>query len=406
MRLHAERGRTVILFLASVVLLSGACAKTWVLDPDSRGGPGGAGARGGGAGTPSGGAAGGGGVGAAGGGGQDVGGSRSEGGSTGSGGFFGMGGRGSFCANAGHVAYDIPTTDMVFLVGRDVSMSSKFGDETRMSATQAGLQTVIAPNETAVNFGYQDFPSLNGACSGGTSCCASQDFPVYPGALRSGAIDHALHQCGQGPPGNACVAQADSRPVAQALAAASSLFNSPPDILNDRDVVLMVDGPPGCVGEDPSNACLSALMAVSMLSSASIKTYVIGVGDAAQDEPCLQQIALMGGTSTPLFNTSDPTSLSKALGQIVTSATESSCTIRLHEKVDPSLISVLLQGHEIPYDPSRRDGWSYVAGSSAQIQVYGSSCRDLQGALSAHPGTVLMILSGCPPCGEAFACPH
>ena len=398
MRLDAERGRAVILCIASAAIAlagGGGCVRSWMLGPDSGGAGGGIGP--GGAAGPGGGAA----AGSQGVGGQDAAGGRGGGGFPGSGGLFGSGGHNFSCPNPTRVPYDIPTTEMIFLVGRDASMATKFGDGTRMSATQAAVQAIVASNETAINFGYQDFPSLTGTCSNGDMCCPSNDFPVYPGALTAAAIDHALHQCGLGPPVNACVAQTDSRPVAQALTAAATLFNAQPDVMNDREIVLVVDGPPGCVGQDSSSACLSALMAISTLNNAAVKTYVIGVGETAVDEACLLQIALAGQTSVPLFDAGDQVSLSKALTQIVTAATDSSCTIKLHSKVDPTLISVLLQGREIPFDSSGRDGWSFVAGSSVRIQVHGLACRALQSARSDE-----VVWSGCPPCGEAFPCPH
>lgn len=386
MRLDADqvraRGVSLLLFLCAATALA-ACSRTWVLGgPLGAGGAGGPGAAGGGDASD----AGGGGAGGMAGG---------MGGLSGQGGRNDMGGHGaSSCQNPQYVKFDIPTSDMVFVVGRDQSMSTKFGDTTRMAAVQSAVYQAVFANNTAVNFGYQDFPSIDG-CSDGSMCCPSSDYVVYAQPMSTAAINAALYHCNQSQPGMGCVAQSDSRPVSQTLSMVSGLFDSPPYPTNDRYVVLVTDGAPGCTTEDSSQACMNAQMAVSTLSRAGIKTYVVGVGGDAQDEPCLQQIALMGGTSTPLFDVTDPTSLSKALAQIVDVAASTSCTIELNQKIaDVTLISVFLQGHEICFDPTGRDGWSYAPGSSVRIEMHGSACDSLQ---TLHARDV-MIWSGCSPC--------
>jgi hypothetical protein len=241
-RLDAGRYRLALLVGFAGAMASGgaSCTKTWML----------------GGGLDAGGA----------GGGAVLGG----GGASGSSGFFGQGGHGGSgsgghgcaCTTTGRLHYDIPTSDMIFVVGRNASMSTKFGDNgTRMTAVQAAVHTVTTANQNAVNFGFQDFPSLNG-CSNGSTCCPSADTAAYPSPLNAGAIDQAFRTCGPGPTVVGCVAQNDSRSVAQALSSAGDAFVAPRDIPNDRYVVLITDGAPGCVTDDPQQACSSALKVV------------------------------------------------------------------------------------------------------------------------------------------------
>ncbi|HEY4188565.1 MAG TPA: VWA domain-containing protein [Polyangia bacterium] len=382
-RLDAERYRLALLVFVLALASGGAsCTKTWVLGGDlGAGGAGGEIAIGG-------------------------------GGSSGSSGFFGQGGKGGSgsgghgcaCTTTGRLRYDIPTSDMIFVVGRNQSMSTKFGDNgTRMTAVQSVVHAATTANQDAVNFGFQDFPSLNG-CSNGTTCCPSTDIPVYPSPLNAGAIDGAFRMCGPGPSVNGCVAQNDSRSVAQALSSAGDLFGAPRDIPNDRYVVLITDGPPGCVTDDPQQACSSALKVLSSWAHSSIKTYVIGIGDAAQDQQCLQSIALMGQASTNLFDVADPSSLTKAINQIVDSAAAAACTVELlTSPSDPMLVSVFLQGRELCYDPTGRSGWSYPSyPSPMRIEINGADCAAVQ---AAPQPLDLVVSTGCLSCNTSLSCP-
>jgi hypothetical protein len=367
--------RAAVLLLFGCGILCGTCTKTWVLAPDS---------------TSAGGQSGGSGVGGH--------------------GFPGNGGSGGRQAcNIMQVNSQERMADLILAVGRDASMQSRFADTTRMAAVQAALNDAVMGNQNLVNFGYQDFPAL-GACAGGASCCISSE-QVTPSPYSYPLIEQDLAQCapGSGPPQSGCVAPTDSRPLTQALMSASTVFNSlqsgPQGDTNDHYVMLLVDGTAGCVGEDPDDACTSALAALSTLGRASVKTYVVAIGEDAENDMCLQQLALAGGAANPVtpfvVQARDPTQLTKNIGKII-AAIAPSCIIDLKTvPSDISEISVYVQSHQIPHDASQTNGWSFFPASNVEIQVFGPACQTVQ---AAAPNDV-RVYAGCPPCGENFPCP-
>ena len=375
MRLDAHHGRVrAVLVLGLTFTLAASvagCSKTWVLD--STPGAGGMAASG------SGGAA----------------------ATSGTGGNPGFGGHGDQGAG-GHAScssiswqYSSPPAELVFVVGRNASMSSKFSDTTRMTAVQMDVHSIVASNPT-VAFGYQDFPSFTGCPTGGT-CCSSTDDGVTPAIGAMSNIDQMLyHPCDSSGVGMGCVAATDSRAVSQTLAALDVFTSN--DSTNDRYIVLITDGPPGCPTEDPGKACGAAQSQVSgLMTHGGIKTYVVGIGDDAQGDSCLQQLATQGGTGTP-YTALDSGALMRALSQIANVAAVT-CTIDIKVPPDKGLIQVQVQGKEIHYDQTgNTGGWSYdpvpFGNATDRIELSGSACLYLQNSRSAQ----LAVWSGCPPC--------
>ncbi len=302
----------------------------------------------------------------------------------GRGGGLGTGGSGPQpCSNRVKLNWEIEKADLVFSVGRNSSMAAKFGDTTRMSAVQQTLRTLVMASQNAVNFGYQDFPSI-GSCSNG-GCCTNSS-PVYPSPGAFGLIDQAMRTCDGLPSMNACVSQSDSRPVGDALR--STINPGPsrvflPDNMRDRYLVLILDGAPVCDAEDPIQSCQTAQQQVSMLIRANINVYVVPVGDDAEMTACLRTIALQAnnGTATVPFTypARDPAQLMMSMGKIVAKAAAASCVINLLSVPgDPTRVELFIRNHKILPDPSGQNGWSFIPGSPGTIQVHGTSCEELQ----------------------------
>jgi len=383
MRLDAEHDKrwrhALFLACAATVVTAGACTKSWVLGPE----PGAGGAGAGGMALPS-----------------------------GSGGFTFPGGSGGFTADhggtGGHtptcttmsVGFDIPKTNMALLVGRDTSMSMRLGgggsgDSSRMAAVQSQLKSLITTNQYAINFGYLGFPSLV-ACPNGMACCANgtEDGYAPPQGGAALSIMNMLTSCLPGTSMPGCTSLNDARPVAQALQAADGIFSSSSKN-GDRVVLLIADGAPGCATDDPSTKCAAEKQAVATLYNDGIRTYVIAIGDDAQNDSCLQQIAGAGSSTMPTA-VSDTASLMTALTRAMALALSAACTVELTPgNYDPDLLSVRLgdhdQDHEIP--PDSHDGWTF-AGSFTRIKLNGASCMKLQ----TSPTLKVSVNYGCPPC--------
>ena len=325
------------------------------------------------------------------------------GGALGKGGAAGFGGRGGSLGTGGQpapacsptqdkIGVQILTTDLIFIVDRTMSMGTKVGDTTRMGAVQTVLRTLIQSKQNEVNFGYAEFPGT-GPCP--NACCISFN-SVATQPANYLAIDGAM-QCDFGP---SCLAQNDARPMAQTLMAVPGLWgNNQP---YDPTVVLIVDGPPGCSFDDPSQTCQPALDAVSMLNGSATETYVVALGEDAQSETCLQKMAARGGTQMGLIPVSEngpdlTAALGEKIGPIVASAAETSCTIELKSK-PPRMdqVSVFIKGTEVCHDFSTKNGWTWADQKSVRIQLRGPACQMLQNARQPD----VWVRFGCAPCGD------
>jgi len=369
---HDKRWRHRLLCsVALAALTTAACTRSWMLGPESDAGTGGmTGAMAGAGGGPP---------------------------IPGTGGFPGFGGRGDSgsggrspsCMNPSFPPTSMVTADVVFVVSRNQSMKTPFGDMTRMTAVQAAVYQIAQANEKAIRFGYEDFPAIEG-CSDGSMCCPSSKYHTPALPMNAGSVNAGLNHCDQSGPGTGCVADSDSRALSQTLGDVADLFN-PPD---DHYLVLIMDGPPGCPGEDPTTACNKAQAGETPLTSMGYKTYVIELGDQAQSDFCLNQLAHLGGTGTQLLSADDPQSLGVALSKAMSVPLSTPCTVQLLGKIsDPSLISVFVgpDRTEVHYDQSGSDGWSWVNGNG-RINLQGKACA----AAQAHPG--ITVRYGCPPC--------
>jgi len=373
----------LLLALGLIAAAGTACSKSWVLNPDlGAGGMGGmTGSTGGAGGAPV---------------------------ADGSGGLPGFAGHGDF-GSGGHascksmgVGSSTTTAEMVFVVGRNASMANSFGDSgSRMTAVQTAVHNAVFAEQNFVNFGYQSFPSFNG-CPDGSMCCSSADDGTDTQPVSTPSIDKVLYRpCDQNQSGggSGCVAFTDSRAVSSTLNSIMGRFDSNPDPSNDRYVVLVTDGPPGCPSDDPYKACTAAQTAVSKLANANIKTFVVDVGANSSGDACLDQLATAGGAHMPTFYPSDPSSLASALAQITNVAAVTTCTIVLSGGVDPDQLQVFVGTRQVHFEAAGVNGWNVLPGppSISRIQLHGSACAY---ALALHEPSV-QVFSGCPPCTAA-----
>jgi len=175
-----------------------------------------------------------------------------------------------------------------------------------------------------------------------------------------------------------CLSMTDGHPIAPTLMRTAPLFTSSDANLHDsRYVVLMTDGPPGC-GEDATEACNTAVTAVSNLAKSAV-VPVVALGDEAANNSCLKSMAMQGGyfVVPPPVTAKDTKSLTASLIQIVAKAASQYCTIKLSApRVDPGQEVVIWAfGHWItPHDSN--NGWEFWPADQSQwIQVYGDACR-------------------------------
>jgi hypothetical protein len=184
------------------------------------------------------------------------------------------------------------------------------------------------------------------------------------------------------------VSSSEARPLAGELKRVRDLY-APfgPEPLTDRYVLLTIDGPPSCPYEDPRRMCESAMQEMTRLAGAmaAVKTFVVALGDDAAGDPCLEELALMGGAASerpdPLFVARNRDDLQRAFDNVFDEVASSVCELNLAPgSFDPSRssIAIYIRDEEIPRDRMRQNGWDFVDRSNLRIQLYGNACESLK----------------------------
>ncbi len=289
------------------------------------------------------------------------------------------------------VGREIPSVDVMLVVGRDASMASNFDWGTRMSVTGAAISDVVSSFQAGVQFGYVEYPAIDG-CGPGVCCVSGPAIPPAPNTkdFITGAL-----ACGN----QSCTAASDARPIDAAIKLAAGAFFSPAPPFTNQYIVLIADGPPYCYGNDTGQSCSDARKAVQGATNQKIATYVIGVGGGVEQDDCLRMLASAGGTGgtpSPVLPGRDGKSLGNSLYGAVGSAAASRCVIDLTESVfDPGRVQLQINKAEIPFDQAHVNGWAFRQGSgSMTIDVFGDSCRLLQTTSDKD----ITVWQGCPPC--------
>lgn len=298
--------------------------------------------------------------------------------------------------------FDLRSSNVIFVLGRNQSMGERFGDTTRMSAVTSMLEKLLMPLKSGLKFGYVESPSIEG-CSSQSMCCATGlERSIWPSLDNwEDGLQRAFARC---PPGSAstqgCVSSSPSRPITQALLTTQGIYSNISS--SSKYAVLVLDGVPGCMGEDPVMACGTAGIQVSQLANSNINTFVVAMGDTSGSYPCLEDLAYRGKMPrpgpSPVYSAQDPTALNGVLNEIIDAVAAPACRIDLDSPVpDATRVSLLAGLDEIPNDSQGKDGWRFVPGSQRSIQIFGKACRTI---LQTHAQDIT-LWSGCPPCTAA-----
>ncbi len=147
---------------------------------------------------------------------------------------------------------------------------------------------------------------------------------------------------------------------------------------------------PSVFGAGANGNCLdtaSTQSAVAALTSAGVKTFVLGVPGAGPYGTYLDQLAAAGGTDHyyPATDTTQA-ALEAALDAITAKAVDS-CVITLENPpTDPGLTNVIVDGTTVAKDPV--DGWSWGDGN-ASIVLNGAGC------VAAKAAVNIQVAVGC-----------
>lgn len=241
--------------------------------------------------------------------------------------------------------------EVLFVIDRSMSMGwTPAGfTRTRWEAVIEVMEEVFADLEPRVGTGALLFP--NGPT------CALPDEPHVP--IAEDNLDDVLASL-------TTVVDGPS-PIEYALSRAYEWFQRDrPDRAN-RFVVLLSDGDP--------TVCYGAYfpsISVRNARELGIDTFGVAVaGDIA---------AIVHGAGRPYYAAADHEELRTALGEIEAALT--GCVFDAPFERDPtSSLRVLVDGEEVPFDPSGREGWAWTGLDDRSISLYGDTCaRRLESA--------------------------
>ncbi len=253
--------------------------------------------------------------------------------------------------------------DVLLVVDKSGSMEDPLSNgQQKWSVMRTALTQVVTQYQTGINFGLMLFPHGD-ACTPGNVLSA-----VASG--NSTAISSALNS----------TSPLGGTPTDTTLTAALAYYQGNPVNADGRYVLLATDGEPNCGnGQDSSIPTITeSIAAVAALRNAGIPTYVLGFGDAINNDPTtLQAMAAAGGTGQ-FYAANSPAQLNAALDAIAGEIGVASCTFILQQTpADVDKLGVFIDNNAVPRDVSHGTGWDYDPVTNS-ITFYGSSCDILE----------------------------
>jgi hypothetical protein len=151
------------------------------------------------------------------------------------------------------------------------------------------------------------------------------------------------------------------------------------DLSRDRYVLLITDGQQESCNTAGGDAGTEQI--VADLQKNGVTTFVLGFGSGV-DPKQLDKLADLGGRpatnqATRYYKAEDGQSFAQALAAIA-KRSRLGCSYTL-DQAPPSLsgLHVTFDGHEVPQDPSRAEGWHFDT-QSRVLSFHGQACRDLE----------------------------
>lgn len=285
---------------------------------------------------------------------------------------------------ATEVKADAVPPNMLVVLDRSCSMTSKVGNQSKWEIAVAALNKLLQANTGKMRFGLILFPDITG-----NKC--TQDavtVPVAPGkeTTISSLLTAALQKSDQYFPDGPCVTNIDT---AMEQAAAEPSFK---DKTRSSFALLITDGKQaGCsvAGGDTG----TTKIITDLLGQQGVSTFVVGFGGGV-DPKQLNIFAEAGGVTsgdptTKYYKAEDQQSLDAALAKIA--AKTMGCVYQLGQ-VPPTLdkLYVFFDNKEVPQDKTHQDGWDYDETTNT-VTFYGAACQSLKDGKVAD----LDIVYGC-----------
>jgi hypothetical protein len=244
---------------------------------------------------------------------------------------------------------------------------------TKLEDLKDAVYALLNQGEGEIRFGWMNYPDMSGFLPEGCE----------PGVVSVGISDNSANDIR----GVLAVLGAEGgTPTGGTLQAANN-YQPLHDATRQNFVMLVTDGVPTCPNGDGSSENEAdnqlALQAVRALHSASIDTFVIGLGTSIADTNpgLLSQMATEGGrprSGNPKYYQANSVSELEAIFQEI-GGSVMSCTMSLGTAVPeyPDYLWVYLDNQLVPRDRNKQNGWDYDPVRN-QISFYGTWCDMLR----------------------------
>ncbi len=278
---------------------------------------------------------------------------------------------------------------VLFVLDRSGSMNDPFGDTSKWGALGRGLNQSLPGVDQTMAVGAYLFPSTTSL-----DTCAVRSTAELSPAL--GNVDNLVNLFRTYSPRG-------GTPTADALPQAAAVLNRIRAARSARALVLATDGAPGCNRTLDANTCVCTLpssplqpspcignpgnclddvrtiAALDAITASGLPTWVIGIQNASDAVfiDVLNRMAVAGGkpraTSPRFYPANSPSQLTQALTTIRDQV--GSCTFLTTSVPDAQGdIRVILNGREVPEDPTGQEGWSWADRSNGELVFAGVAC--------------------------------
>ena len=277
--------------------------------------------------------------------------------------------------------------DILIVLDRSQSMSQN----NKWQEATAALDQLAAAMATELRLGLEIFSGGNGGGGGGDMCADA--------TLRLPIGDHTAAQVTAAYAG---ISPAGATPMTRALelALTNGWVNDatdPNDATRSKNVLLVTDGQPNCLGGNYQNDDADgAVAAAGALFAANVKVFVVGFGNGV-DPATLDRLAEAGGTDNQAdpahryYQANNGAELQAAL--LAIGSAIATCDLLLTDQpADPTRIYVLVNG--TPLVRNDPNGFVYDAATNT-VKLQGTACTTLEG--SSQPS--MQVIFGCPPGG-------
>jgi len=292
--------------------------------------------------------------------------------------------------------------DVLLVVAASLSMdwdaanqtcSGGCGATSKWAQATAAINTVVSQTHSTVGWGLELVPEDRaGLCT----VAAGPTLPVLVDDASGIAAALAFRTSANGGLSNG-----GNYATRAAVEVATSHLSTLTD--DDRRVIVLVtDGVPNCPpGDGGGDDGALAVQALARANQMGFPTFVVGFTPAPEAVAMLDRMAVAGGTGrqtpfafSPVASTSD---LASTLRTIVADSARCVFTIPPPPTNDGSttraIISVAVDGAELPHDYDHESGWDYTDDAMGHLQLYGPVCDRVMAA-AAPAVTVAFLCTG------------